>query len=100
MISTIRKWLFAKWRLIYQSDEVVNAYGITFTSPHGQVVLQHLVDNIYCSIYEGNDPNACLTHNGRRSVVHEILMNIDLAQNPGKYNVREILEAQSTNGDN
>ena len=99
MTKTIRNWLTIKWRLVSNSGDVVNAYGAVFASPPGQVVLQHLVDNIYCTVYEGVNPDECVVHNARRSVVHEILVNIDLAQNPGKYRVRELLETQSINGD-
>jgi copper oxidase (laccase) domain-containing protein len=43
---------------------------------------------VYCTIYEGTDPIAAATHNGRRSLVQEILENIDLAEQPEKYQVR------------
>ena len=97
MISTIQRWLTTKWRLVYNGDEVVQAYGGVFGSPAGQVVLQHLIDNIYCQVVETNDAITLATHNGRRSVVHEILTNIDLAQNRGKYNIAARIE--SVNGD-
>ncbi len=52
-------------------------------------MLNHLIDTIYCQVYEGTDPMAALVHNARRSVIHEILMNVDLAENPTKYMMEE-----------
>jgi hypothetical protein len=60
---------------------------MTFSTGPGQQVLKHLLDNVYCTIYEGTDPQAALVHNGRRSVVHEILLAIDTGDSPDKYRV-------------
>ena len=79
---------------------VLKAYQTTFTgSPSGQLVLQHLMDNIYCTVYEGTDVQAALVHNARRGVIHEILQNIDAAERPDKYNIRvETPEEMFQNG--
>ena len=90
MISAIQHWLrTGKWRRIVDNSAIVNAYGIAFSTSAGELVLQHLLDNVYCVVYEGVDPQAALALNHRRAVVHEILLNIDQAQNPAKYRVSE-----------
>ena len=60
---------------------------MTFSTEQGRRVLKHLMDTIYCAIYEGSDPIALATLNGRRSVVHEILENIDVAERPNEYRI-------------
>jgi len=47
-----------------------------------------LLDAVYCTVYEGRDPIEAAMHTGRRSLVQEILENIDLAESPDKYRVR------------
>lgn len=56
-------------------------YEAIFSSEQGQRVLQHMFDSDYCTVYEGSDPVECMAHNARRMVVHNILLNIDLARN-------------------
>ena len=68
---------------------LAEAYRLTFSGLHGEHVLAHLMDSIYCRPYEGHDPMEMAMHNGRRSVVHEILENIDLAERPDSYTVKE-----------
>lgn len=70
-----------KWRPQHDLP-LMFAYQATFNSAYGQLILQHLLDNIYCTVYEGTNPNEALVHNARRSVVHEILQMIDQAQHP------------------
>jgi len=88
MIATFRTWLSRKWQR-QNPDELRQAYQITFGGLHGQVVLQHLMDTIYCQVYEGTDAQAALVFNARRSVVHEILYNVDVATRPDHYTVQE-----------
>ena len=84
MIRTIRRWMVTKWdRQI--DPALAHSYHMTFSTSQGQQVLKHLVDTVYCSVYEGTDPVAAACHNARRSVVHEILHNIDVGENPLKY---------------
>ena len=85
MTSRFRQWLRHKW--MGQSPDLVKDYVACFNTPHGIRVLQHLLDNIYSTVYEGTDAQAALTHNARRAVVHEILENIDAGEHPQKYNV-------------
>lgn len=80
------EWLTRKWDRSPQ-PLLAQDYQVCFSTPHGQRVLTHLLDQVYCQIYEGTDPIAAATHNGRRSLVHEILENLDVAENPNKYNV-------------
>lgn len=84
MIKAIETWFVMKWRRA-ADPSLVHAYGATFGQPEGQRVLRHLLESIYCTVYEGTDPQAALVHNARRSVVHEILENVDLAEHPEKY---------------
>lgn len=90
MRRTIQDWLSHKWsrRL---DPSLSQAYQVTFSSLQGRLVLQHLMDEVYCQTCPVNDPIALATHNGRRSVVQEILENIDIATSPEKYTPREEL---------
>lgn len=87
MTLAFRRWFRYKWRVLTKG-ELERAYHVTFNNVDGQVVLQHLLDNIYCTTYGGTDPNEALIHNARRTVVQEILENIDLAENPKKYDIK------------
>jgi len=79
-----REWLLNKWRRNPGKD-VLHAYRVTFDSLHGRVVLQHLLDEVYCQVCPTHDPIDLATHNGRRSVVHEMLELVDQAEWPDKY---------------
>ena len=85
MMKRIGQWLVMKWRPADRS--MAQAYSATFATSYGQQVLQHLLDTVYCQVYEGNDPMQMAMHNGRRSVIQEILENIDHAENSLKYQV-------------
>lgn len=87
MTKTFARWFRYKWRQLSAND-VARAYHVTFSNLEGQLVLQHLLDNVYCTVYEGSDPQEALVHNARRTVVQEILVNIDLGENPAKYDVK------------
>jgi hypothetical protein len=82
------EWLSQKWRRSLD-PQLGQAYLITFSTIQGRQVLQHLLDEVYCQTCPVHDPIALATHNGRRSVVQEILENIDLAERPDKYTPRE-----------
>lgn len=81
-------WLSTKWRRALDPN-LGRAYQLTFSTLEGREVLQHLLDEVYCQTCPVHDPIALATHNGRRSVVQEILENIDLAAQPDKYLLRE-----------
>lgn len=59
-------------------DAIISAYG---KIPHE--VLDHLYVTVYCTVYEGADPNACIAHNALRMQVHEIFKNVKLAHEQG-----------------
>ena len=86
-MTRLTVWLAHKWTRELPSS-LAQDYQVTFSTVQGQRVLQHLMDHVYCSIYEGKDPIEMAIHNGRRSLVQEILENIDLAASPEKYRVR------------
>lgn len=88
MIAALRQWFSRKWQR-HDPDELRQAYQVTFGSLHGQLVLQHLFDTIYCQVYEGTDAQAALVFNARRSVIHEMLYNIDVANRPDHYTLKE-----------
>ena len=79
-------WFTQKWRSD-APEQLLEDYRLTFSSLHGQRVLQHLLDNVYCQICHSNDPEDLAAHNGRRSVVQEILENVDRAERPTRYRV-------------
>lgn len=79
------EWLGFKWAPLDAS--LREDYRVTFNSIQGRRVLHHLMDTAYCLVYEGSDPIAMATLNGRRTLVHEILEVLDQAENPGKYSV-------------
>lgn len=84
MTRTMRDWLSTRWRRRIDPG-LADAYQVTFSTLHGRQVLRHLMDEVYCQLCPLNDPIALATHNGRRSLVHEMLENIDAAESPGKY---------------
>lgn len=88
MTRRLRQWLMRKWSRRIEPS-LAEAYRLTFTGLHGEQVLAHLMDSIYCRPYEGHDPLELAMHNGRRSVIHEILENIDLAERPESYTITQ-----------
>ncbi len=94
--SIIRRWLGRRWRS--QLDPaLLQDYRATFSNPAGQRVLYHLMDAAYCQIYAGHDPIELATLNGRRSLVHEMLENLDMATNPDKYQTAVDAEQETLN---
>ena len=86
-MTAFRDWLTHLWDT-RQHPTLLQDYLATFQGEHGQRVLQHLLDSVYCTVYEGKDPMELAAHNARRSVVHDILVNLDMAGSPEKYRVR------------
>lgn len=82
------QWLMRKWQR--QIDPgLLQDYQATYSTASGQRVLQHQLDQVYCTVYEGHDPIEAAFHNGRRSVIHDTLLNLDYAEQPDKYQVRQ-----------
>lgn len=86
MTRILREWLKRRWSR-EQDANLARAYHAAFSTLDGQRVLVHLLDNVYFKVYEGADPNIALVHNSRRSVIQDILENIDAGEFPSKYNV-------------
>ncbi len=82
------EWMGLKWTRKTEAS-LSEDCQVTFSTPHGRRYLKFMIDNIYASIYEGKDSIEMATHNGRRSVVHEILETIDMVENPGKYEISQ-----------
>ena len=83
-MTRLLEWLTRKWSHETRPS-LGHDYLVTFSTEHGRRVLVHFLDAVYCTIYEGSDPIAAAMHAGRRSLVHEILQNIDAAESPDKY---------------
>ena len=98
MLQSIRIWMTRFWQLPDQHS-LMQAYRVTFSTHEGQLVLQHLMDTVYCRVYEGTDTEGTMIHNARRSVIQEMLENIDAAINPNKYAVSLETEIQTQQGD-
>ncbi len=81
------EWLIQKWTR-KKEDDLKQAYLACFSSFHGRIVLEHLLTNIYMTVYEGNNPIEAAHHNGLRACVHQILENLDQAEHPEKYVVK------------
>ena len=102
MNAQMSLWLRDKWsRGDEDAKQLASAYQATFGTEAGFKVLMHLLNEIYCTVLEPGDENstnplALATHNGRRSMVHEILDNIDLAENIGRIETEQ--ERGETNG--
>jgi len=77
------EWLTRKWQR--RDPDLIRSYQVTFSTPDGRRVLQDLLDGVYCTVYEGTDPQAAVILNARRSLVQEILVNIDQGEHPDKY---------------
>lgn len=85
-MRVLTEWLKRKW--MREPDlQLARSYHAAFSTLDGQRVLSHLLDNVYFKVYEGCDPNIALVHNARRSVIQDILENIDAGEFPSKYNV-------------
>ena len=82
------EWLGRKWAMDTDATTLAESYRVTFSNNHGARVLSHLLDSVYCTVCELQDPISLATHNGRRSLVHEILQNVDLAEHPDKYKTK------------
>lgn len=75
------KYLRSLWHGEENAERIIRAYDECFSTQPGQTVLEHLVNNVYATVYEGDDPIGLAAHNGRRSVVQDILLNIEAAKN-------------------
>ncbi len=65
-------------------SELALDYANTFSGPCGQRVLEHLLNSVYATVYEGRDAVELAHHNGRRAVIQEILENIEVGQSGRK----------------
>lgn len=83
----IARWLGFKWDPMLD-PKLLEYYQVTFSTLQGGAVLKDLMDRVYCTVYEGSDPILMAQHNGRRSVVDDILRNIDGAEFPNKYQIK------------
>jgi arginine repressor len=86
-VRTFAQWLTRKWQ---KPNEVVlaKAYQGFAASMDGQLLLQHWMDEIYCTVCPTDDALALARHNGKREFLNQILENIDIAMNPGKYEIK------------
>jgi hypothetical protein len=89
MIGVFKKWLTA--RFSPQRDEsILEAYRIIFNSPHGEILLNHWMDDVYCTVLPETATDIELaTHNGRRSFIDDILRRLEMAMK--KPNETEVI---------
>ena len=87
MTERVKEWMGRRWMPVV-NKEVTDAFLVTFSTPAGRRVLQHWMDMVYCTVYEGNDPIEGAKHHGRRSVVQETLEIIDQGEHPEKWEVK------------
>lgn len=86
MLHSFLEWMKHPFQ-VQEGKQLLDDYNVTFSSLHGQRVLQHLLDNVYCTVYIGSDPMELASHNARRSVIQEILTILDQARAPEKYSI-------------
>ena len=95
-MTWLRNWLGSKWRS-QETNELAKAYYSTFSTVYGRMVLQDLFDRVYCQVYEGTDPVVAAMHNAKRSVVHDILWNMQMGElGPRPFTV---IQGGLSNGD-
>lgn len=92
MTARFAQWLKRKWQRP-PVEELDQAYQVTFSTPQGQLVLQHLLNEVYCQVCLSTDPIVIATHNARRTVVHEMLENIERAELGPSTMIEEIANA-------
>ena len=57
MTKLFKAWLGQKWRR-RTDPQLAQAYQVTFSTAQGQLVLQHLLDEVYCQTCPSIDPIA------------------------------------------
>lgn len=87
MFKKLQEWLHSK-KWVEIDPNLARDYMVTFSTPEGQRVMRHLFDNIYCQVYAGNNHNDVVTFNARRTVIHEILVCIDIGEHPERYIIK------------
>lgn len=96
-MTSLHKWLQTKWRR-QPAPDLLHAYAVTFSSVHGQMVLQDWLDEIYCQPCQVNDPLALAEHNGQRKFLQRVLEAIDQGTTPDKYATPEPSHQEMTYG--
>ena len=78
VVEYLADWWNGRHARLHDPASVQQAYLATFSSPEGQIVLDDLIARVYATVCYRADELAA--HNGRRSLVHEILQNIEFAK--------------------
>lgn len=84
-MKRIKQWLVHRWQR--PDPALLQSYRAVFSGEHGERVLADLIDSVYATVCNSDDPMALAAHNARRKVVHEILQSLDIAEHPQKYNI-------------
>lgn len=95
MLRSITEWLKHPFKE-QENKELLDALNVTFSTLYGQRILQHWLDSVYCTVYVGTDPIELAYHNGRRSVIQEVLVSLDQARDPVKYSIK--IDQESDDG--
>ena len=87
MTRRFSQWLKDKWKPPDEKN-LTQAYQIVFSTPHGRLLLDHWLSEVYCTVSLTSDHVDLATLNGQRAFLHIILEKIDEAENPKKYEVK------------
>ena len=86
--SVFTRWLNRKWQPAQtqaEFNQLTEAFGLCFATEHGRIVLNDLLDNIYCTVCDSDDPYKVVAHNAQRKTIQYILLELDKAYHPEKY---------------
>ena len=80
------KWVdkFFHWirRREIESKDLDYAIHVTFSTPHGRMVLDWLFADYYMSTCGSTDALKLAAHNGAREVIQQIIERFDRIENP------------------
>ena len=87
-MKTFLNWIKSRYGRRAEEKELLNAFEVTFSSVHGQLVIDYLIGTYYAATCNDYDGIKLAGHNGMRFVVQDILDKIDMAKNPSRYEVK------------
>lgn len=79
-MTPILRWILGERWHAPSADALLVDYQRTFGTPEGQRVLRHLVETNFFPVYGGLSAEELWQHNGRRSLVQELLENLQTAK--------------------
>jgi len=75
---------FQRWlkRPEIESDQLDYAVHVTFSTPHGKMVLEWLFADYYMTTCASSDSLQLAAHNGARELIQQIVKRYDRIENP------------------